>query len=137
MGKDASAGILKSKVAGHAPESDQDRTTCRKLDTTSTKSETRLRDLQYVVHWVLTNEFRWESQNTDSHQGKGRRFVEQKSNGKKFLLFVRENKTDGYGNTSPFICFGLVDYICSKEDKPMKINWQTHQPILPQFLNAV
>ncbi|MCQ2051734.1 MAG: hypothetical protein MJY74_05980 [Bacteroidaceae bacterium] len=33
-GKDASAGILKSKVAGHAPESDQDRTTCRQLDTT-------------------------------------------------------------------------------------------------------
>lgn len=53
-GNDASAGILKSKVAGHAPESDQDRTTCRQLDTTCTKSETRLRDLQYVVHRVLT-----------------------------------------------------------------------------------
>ena len=33
-GNDASSGILKSKVAGHAPESDQDRTTCRQLDTT-------------------------------------------------------------------------------------------------------
>ena len=94
-------------------------------------------ETMYNDYVVSENEFRWESQNTDSHQGKGRRFVEQKSNGKKFLLFVRENKKDGYGNTCPFICFGLVDYISSKEDKPMKINWQTHQPILPQFLNAV
>lgn len=91
----------------------------------------------YNDYVVSENEFRWESQNTDSHQGKGRRFVEQKKNGKKFLLFVRESKTDGYGNTSPFICFGLVDYIRSKSDKPMKINWQTHHPILPGFLNAV
>ncbi len=94
-------------------------------------------ETMYNDYVVSENEFRWESKNTDSHQGKGRRFVEQKSNGRKFLLFVRENKKDGYGNTCPFICFGLVDYISSKEDKPMKINWQTHQPILPQFLNAV
>lgn len=91
----------------------------------------------YNDYVVSENEFHWESQNNDSHQGKGRRFIEQKSNGKKFLLFVRENKKDGFGNTCPFICFGLVDYIRSKDDKPMKINWQTHQPILPQYINAV
>lgn len=94
-------------------------------------------ETMYNDYVVSENEFRWESQNTDSHQGKGKRFVEQKKNGKKFLLFVRESKKDGYGNTCPFICFGLVDYICSKGDKPMKINWQMHQPILPQFLIAV
>lgn len=94
-------------------------------------------ETMYNDYVVSENEFRWESQNTDSHQGKGKRFVEQKKNGKKFLLFVRENKKDGYGNTCPFICFGLVDYIRSKDDKPMKINWQTHHPILPRFLNAV
>lgn len=94
-------------------------------------------ETMYNDYVVSENEFHWESQNTDSHQGKGRRFVEQKSNGKKFLLFVRENKTDGFGNTCPFVCFGLVDYIRSKHDKPMKINWQMHQPILPRFLNAV
>lgn len=94
-------------------------------------------ETMYNDYVVSENEFRWESQNTDSHQGKGKRFVEQKKNGKKFLLFVRKNKKDGYGNTCPFICFGLVDYIRSKDDKPMKINWQTHHPILPQFLNAV
>lgn len=94
-------------------------------------------ETMYNDYVVSENEFCWESQNTDSHQGRGRRFVEQKLNGKKFLLFVRENKKDGFGNTCPFICFGLVDYIRSKDDKPMKINWHTHHPILPQFLNAV
>lgn len=94
-------------------------------------------ETMYNDYVVSEHEFRWESQNTDSHQGRGKRFVEQKKNGRKFLLFVRESKKDGYGNTCPFICFGLVDYICSKDDKPMKINWHTHQPILPRFLNAV
>lgn len=94
-------------------------------------------ETMYNDYVVSEYEFHWESQNTDSHAGKGTRFVKQKENGKKFLLFVRENKKDGFGNTCPFICFGLVDYISSKGDKPMKINWQMHQPILPKFLNAV
>ena len=50
------------------------------------------------------------------------------------LLFVREYKKDGFGNTCPFICFGLVDYVSSTRDKPMSINWKMQQPILPQFL---
>ena len=91
----------------------------------------------YNDYVVSEYEFHWESQNTDSHTGKGQRFVKQKENGKKFLLFVRENKRDGFGNTCPFICFGLIDYISSKGDKPMKINWQMHHPILPRFLNVV
>mgnify|MGYP004447989723 FL=1 len=94
-------------------------------------------ETMYNDYVISENEFRWESQNNDSHQGKGSRFVMQKENHKKFLLFVRENKNDGYGNTCPFTCFGLIDYICSKGDKPMKINWRTHQPILPQFICAV
>lgn len=94
-------------------------------------------ETMYNDYVVSENEFHWESQNTDSHNGRGRRFVEQKQNGRKFLLFVRENKADGYGNTCPFTCFGLVDYIRSKDDKPMKINWHMHHPILPRFLHAV
>lgn len=94
-------------------------------------------ETMYNDYVVSEREFHWESQNTDSHAGKGKRFVEQKRNGKKFLLFVREYKRDGYGNTSPFICFGLVDYICSKGDKPMQINWKMHHPILPEFILAV
>lgn len=91
----------------------------------------------YDDHVVCEDRFHWKSQNTDSHSGRGRRFVEQKQNGKKFLLFVREYKKDGYGNTCPFVCFGLVDYIESRDDKPMSIDWRMHHPILPKFLSAV
>ena len=91
----------------------------------------------YDDYVVSENQFHWKSQNTDTHQGRGKRFVEQEKNKKKFLLFVRENKRDGFGNTCPFYCFGLVDYISSRDDKPMSINWRMHQPILPQFIQAV
>lgn len=91
----------------------------------------------YDDYVVNENQFHWKSKNTDTHQGRGRRFVEQAKNKRKFLLFVREYKRDGFGNTCPFYCFGLVDYISSRDDKPMSIDWRMHQPILPQFIKAV
>lgn len=89
---------------------------------------------QYDDYIVNEHQFHWQSQNTDSHHARGRRFVEQATNKKKFILFVRENKKDGFGNTCPFYCFGLVDYISSSCDKPMSINWRMHHDILPQFI---
>lgn len=91
----------------------------------------------YSDYVVSESQFHWQSQNTDAHNGRGERFVNQRHNGKKFLLFIREYKKDGYGNTCPFHCFGLVDYIDSYGDRPMSINWKMHQPILPRFLSAV
>ena len=89
---------------------------------------------QYDDYVVSEYKFHWQSQNSDSHKGRGLRFVEQAKNKKKFLLFVREYKRDGFGNTCPFYCFGLVNYISSIGDKPMSINWRMQHPILPQFL---
>jgi hypothetical protein len=63
--------------------------------------------------------------------------VEQRRNGKRFLLFVREDKRDGFGNTCPFYCFGLVNYIRSTGNRPMSIEWELEQPILPQFMKAL
>ena len=91
----------------------------------------------YDDYVVSETQFHWKSQNTDTHQGRGKRFVEQAVNKKKFVLFVRESKRDAWGNTNSFYCFGLVDYICSRDDRPMSIDWRMHQPILPQFVSAV
>lgn len=91
----------------------------------------------YNDYVVSEQQFHWQSQANDTHSGKGKRFTEQSFNKKKFLLLVRENKKDGFGNTCPFYCFGLVDYISSQGDKPMSINWRMHQPILPQFIKAI
>lgn len=91
----------------------------------------------YDDYVVSERQFHWKSKNTDTHEGRGKHYVEQAINKKKFLLFVRVDKTDGFNNTCPFYCFGLVDYISSRDDKPMSIDWHMHHPILPQFIKAV
>lgn len=92
---------------------------------------------QYDDYVISEYKFHWQSQNNDSHTGRGRRFVEQKENNKKFLLFVREQKKDGFGNTCPFHCFGLVDYVRSYGDCPMNIEWKLQEPVMPQYLKSV
>lgn len=85
---------------------------------------------QYKDYAINEALFNWQSQNSASHQNSGRRYVEQRTNGRKFLLFVREHKVDAYGFTSPYFCLGLVDYVKSHGDKPMTITWamQNHIP---------
>ena len=85
---------------------------------------------QYEDYAINEALFNWQSQNNASHQNSGRRYVEQKTNGRKFLLFVREHKVDEYGFTSPYYCLGLVNYVKSHGDKPMTITWamQNHIP---------
>jgi hypothetical protein len=85
---------------------------------------------QYEDYAINEALFNWQSQNSASHQNSGRRYVEQRTNGRKFLLFVREHKVDEYGFTSPYYCLGLVDYVKSHGDKPMTITWamQNHIP---------
>lgn len=91
----------------------------------------------YDDYVVSANRFHWQSQGNDSHKGKGARFVNQRINGKKFLLFVREHKKDGFGNTCPFHCFGLVNYISSSDDRPMNIEWELLEPVMPMYLKSV
>lgn len=92
---------------------------------------------QYKDYLINKYQFHWQSQNDDSHSGKGYRFVDQEENGKKFILFVRENKKDGYKNTCPFHCFGLVDYVSSEGDYPMNIVWQLRDEAMPQYVKAI
>ncbi len=88
---------------------------------------------QYNDYAISENYFHWQTQNTVSHDKTGRRFIEQKTNGRKFLLFVRERKKDAFGFTEPYYCLGLVDYVRSEGDCPMNIVWKMHNPI-PGFI---
>lgn len=93
---------------------------------------------QYDDYLINEAYFHWQSKNTDSHSNsQGRKYVEQASNKLKFILFVREEKTDGFGNTSPFHCFGLVDYVSSHENCPMNITWHLQKPAMAQYLKVV
>ena len=93
---------------------------------------------QYNDYLINDTFFHWQSRNTDSHYNNGgRKYTEQSKNNSKVILFVRKEKNDGFGNTSPFHCFGLVDYISSHDDFPMNITWKLHSPAMPQYLKAI
>lgn len=91
----------------------------------------------YKDYIISEHKFHWQSQNKDTIKGSGSRYIDQKENGKKFILFVRETKNDGFGNTNPFYCFGYIDYITSTGEKPMSIEWEVKKPIMAKFLEAV
>lgn len=93
---------------------------------------------QYNDYLINEEYFHWQSQNTDSHNNNGgRRYTEQAQTKNKIILFVREEKKDGFGNTSPFHCFGLVDYVSSHDDFPMNVKWRLQKPAMAQYLKAI
>ena len=93
---------------------------------------------QYNDYLINDEYFHWQSQNTDSHNNNGgRRYTEQSQTKNKIILFVREEKKDGFGNTSPFHCFGLVDYVSSHDDFPMNVKWKLQKPAMAQYLKAI
>ena len=93
---------------------------------------------QYNDYLINEEYFHWQSQNTDSHNNNGgRRYTEQEQTKNKIILFVREEKKDGFGNTSPFHYFGLVDYVSSHDDFPMNVKWKLQKPAMAQYLKAI
>lgn len=92
---------------------------------------------QYNDYFISEWRFHWQSQNNMSHSNAGERYVNQRENGRRFLLFVREDKRDGFGNTSPYYCMGLLDYVCSHGNFPMNIEWRLERPAMAKFVKAV
>ena len=93
---------------------------------------------QYDDYVINKDYFHWQSKNTDAHYNKGGRiYIDQPIKHNKIVLFVREEKRDGFGNTCPFYCFGLVDYVSSHGDCPMNITWKLEEPVMPQYLKVV
>lgn len=88
---------------------------------------------QYNDYAINETLFHWQSQNNVSPDRTGRRFVEQRVNGKKFVLFIRENKRDAYNFTEDYYCLGLVDFVSSVGERPMSITWRLHNP-MPGFI---
>lgn len=93
---------------------------------------------QYDDYVINEDYFHWQSKNTDSHYNRGGRiYTEQPQRHNKIILFVREEKKDGFGNTCSFHCFGLVDYVSSHGDFPMNIIWRLEKPVMPRYLKVV
>lgn len=85
---------------------------------------------RYADYPVSPTLFHWESQNTASPETRaGRRYVEQPARGTKVILFVRERKKDGRGETLPYHCLGHARYRSHESERPMKILWELERPM--------
>jgi superfamily II DNA or RNA helicase len=81
---------------------------------------------EYIFHWQSQNSARPE-------KGKGKSYIEQAQNGKKILLFVREQNDDEFGNTMAYVFLGDASFISHEGAKPMSIKWELSEPMPPYF----
>ena len=85
---------------------------------------------RYADYPISPTLFHWESQNTASPDTPtGHRYVEQPARGTNVILFVRERKRDGRGETLPYHCLGRARYRSHESERPMKILWELERPM--------
>lgn len=88
----------------------------------------------YEDYAISPEQFHWQSMNKvreDSEEG--RRIIQQRTNGWKFILFVRDTKQDEYGITNAYYCLGLMDFNSSHGECPMNVVWDMKNAI-PGFV---
>lgn len=89
---------------------------------------------RYQDYVISQCQFHWQSMYTIRKSDKaGQRIINQKRNGWKYILFVRESRRDEYGNTNGYYCLGTMDFNSSYGECPMNVVWDMHEPI-PDFI---
>lgn len=79
--------------------------------------------------------FHWQSQSTTSaDSATGQRYIHHKEQGSKVAIFVREYKTDVYGQACAYTYLGLAEYVSHEGSKPMSIIWRLLRPIPAKYL---
>ncbi len=89
-----------------------------------------------MYHDYAINEslFHWQSQNSARPEyGRGLGYIEHEKEGRKLILFVREQAKDENGRTMGFVNFGLVKYVKHSGSQPMNITWRLEKP-MPDFM---
>jgi hypothetical protein len=80
---------------------------------------------RYDDYPISPTEFHWESQSvTRADSPTGRRYVNHEREGSHVLLFLRERKKDGRGETMPYRFLGPVSYVRHEGERPMRIVWR-------------
>jgi hypothetical protein len=83
---------------------------------------------RYEDFAVSRDRFHWQSQSTTGEDSPtGRRYVCQKENGARFLLFVRPKRGD------PFVFLGPLHYVSHTGSRPMSIYWDLEHPMPAWF----
>lgn len=88
----------------------------------------------YEDYAISPSQFHWQSMNkTQKLSEEGQRIINQKQNGWKYILFVRDSKTDEFGNTNGYYCLGDMNFHSSHGECPMNVIWDMINPI-PGFI---
>lgn len=83
---------------------------------------------RYEDYAVSPTRFHWQSQSTTGENSTtGQRYIQQRTNGARFLLFVRPKKDDS------FVFLGPVRYVSHSGSRPMSIFWELEYPIPAWF----
>lgn len=83
---------------------------------------------RYEDYAVSPTRFHWQSQSTtDEESAIGQRYVQQKQNGARFLLFVRPQKG------APFVFLGPLHFLSHSGSRPMSIYWDLEHAIPARF----
>lgn len=79
----------------------------------------------YKDYAISERLFHWQSQSrTSTESPTGQRYIYQKENGSKVLLFVREHKVDENRQTMGYRCLGLAEYVSHEGSKPISITYR-------------
>jgi len=83
---------------------------------------------RYEDFALSPSQFHWQSQSTTGENSPtGQRYVHQRENRAKFLLFVRPTKNDA------FVFLGPVKYLSHSGSRPMSIYWLLEHPMPAWF----
>lgn len=92
------------------------------------KSEGFSASTSYEDYAISPNRFHWQSKNAVGPDTmSGRRYIESKTNGWVFQLFVRTDKT------APFRACGPVTLESWEGDRPMSLIWHLSEPLSPRL----
>lgn len=88
---------------------------------------------KYEDYAISERLFHWQSQSrTSDSSPTGQRYLKQRVNGNKILLFVRENRSENL-STSPYYFLGKANYVSHEGSKPISIVWELEEP-MPTFI---
>ena len=84
----------------------------------------------YHDYAVSPNEFHWESQSrTSEASATGQRYINHRERGSDVVLALRDLNENDFGSGAPFFLAGPMDFISTKGDRPMAINWSLQRPL--------
>ena len=85
---------------------------------------------RYQDYPISPTLFHWESQSrTTTASPTGQRYINHIARGSRVILFVRENKRDERGVSTPYLCLGPASHVSHQSDRPMQIIWELERPM--------